>query len=502
MRFLDEPALARLSENMTYQPSPELGVYARFEAYSEKLSGRQRKSYRDMEKVHKRDQDGMAIMAFSPEMREAGLMSCFGRLDEKESRKVHFLLVSTLNCAYPDHDFSSLRPDHFTREPAAAAVIGHLCGSLLGPVGALPAIPRLGSSPNTPGSHSHSSPPAMNAMPPPGMINSDLYRILNDIVPLAECEVYSWFPEPEYDPHLLEDDDEESEMGIEEEDPLEELIDRKMDVDVDGPEIYEQAGIVMDMDDVPVPVPMIRKPSTSGQANTEKVLSTPPPKPKGGETVRERPKGALLWSANYFFYSKRQKRVLFITCWCRKRHLHSLSTSTAFPLPISSSLGSSSSGPTSVPLFARTIRQPKPMTSPISRLAYRRSKLNLRPKADMSGTIPIRGMETYQRTGRLASSAPSSSPLITSNQSRFDKMKTGGFKPHQTPARTVLNAANVSGMPPKVMSTATSALSEKIRKDRSESTTPGRNVGMVGNVEKVKDAENSVEESKGKKTKI
>ncbi len=29
-----------------------------------------------------------ARMSFSPEMREAGLSSCFGRLDEKESRYV------------------------------------------------------------------------------------------------------------------------------------------------------------------------------------------------------------------------------------------------------------------------------------------------------------------------------------------------------------------------------------------------------------------------------
>lgn len=92
-------------------------------------------------------------MSFSPEMREAGLASCFGRLDEKESRyvqmpsrsrlrmsnvsssKVHFLLVSTLNSAFPDHDFSSLRPDHFTREHSASQVLAYLSGSLLGQAG-------------------------------------------------------------------------------------------------------------------------------------------------------------------------------------------------------------------------------------------------------------------------------------------------------------------------------------------------------------------------------
>jgi hypothetical protein len=45
-------------------------------------------------------------------------------------RKVHFLLVSTLNAAFPDHDFTALRPDHFTREPSAAQVLAQLSGTL------------------------------------------------------------------------------------------------------------------------------------------------------------------------------------------------------------------------------------------------------------------------------------------------------------------------------------------------------------------------------------
>jgi hypothetical protein len=70
-------------------------------------------------------------MSFSPEMKEAGLSSCFGRLDVKESRKVHFLLVNTLNSAFSGYDFSALRPDHFTREISAAQVLSHLSSNLL-----------------------------------------------------------------------------------------------------------------------------------------------------------------------------------------------------------------------------------------------------------------------------------------------------------------------------------------------------------------------------------
>lgn len=49
-----------------------------------------------------------------------------------EPRKVHFLLVSTLNTAFPDNDFSGLRPDHFMREISAAQVLSHLSNNLLG----------------------------------------------------------------------------------------------------------------------------------------------------------------------------------------------------------------------------------------------------------------------------------------------------------------------------------------------------------------------------------
>ena len=37
---------------------------------------------------YRSDQLTLSRMSFSPEMKEAGLSSCFGRLDEKESRYV------------------------------------------------------------------------------------------------------------------------------------------------------------------------------------------------------------------------------------------------------------------------------------------------------------------------------------------------------------------------------------------------------------------------------
>ena len=51
------------------------------------------------------------------------------------SSKVHFLIVSLLNTAFPDHDFSSLRPDQFTREPSAAQVLAHVTSNFASATG-------------------------------------------------------------------------------------------------------------------------------------------------------------------------------------------------------------------------------------------------------------------------------------------------------------------------------------------------------------------------------
>lgn len=54
------------------------------------------------------------------------------------SRKVHYLLVQTLNAAFPEHDFAALQPEQFTREQHAGVVLEQLGGRLLYKAPALP----------------------------------------------------------------------------------------------------------------------------------------------------------------------------------------------------------------------------------------------------------------------------------------------------------------------------------------------------------------------------
>ena len=73
---------------------------------------------------------------------------------------------------------------------------------------------------------------------------TDLYRTLCEVVPLDESEVYSWFPEPEYDPHIDAEDGEASEDGFELDEEEENVMG---DMDLDEPS-WGQAGMELDVD--------------------------------------------------------------------------------------------------------------------------------------------------------------------------------------------------------------------------------------------------------------
>jgi hypothetical protein len=118
--------------------------------------------------------------------------------------------------------------------------------------------------------------------------------ILNDVVPFDECEVYSWYPEPEYDPHLQSDDNDESDDGIDEmfEEQEEQTETMADGMDVDEP-AWGQAG--MELDDAPG--------SSNGASRRKRqqpeLMAPPMEHANSSERLRK-----LLWSANYFFYSR------------------------------------------------------------------------------------------------------------------------------------------------------------------------------------------------------
>lgn len=194
--------------------------------------------------------------------------------------------------------------------------------------------------------------------------------------------------------------------------------------------------------------------------------------------------------------TRRQKRVLYLTCWCRKRpsaiQTPIDSDVSSMPLPLSASY----SGPSHM-AEVKPARQPR---RAVGRPMQRRSRPNLR--ADYTSTIPIRQPET-PRAGRFASSAPSTySPLhltAASPSAAFAKMHAGGFKPKQTPARSQMIAAR-EAQEAKEAREAKEAkeTQDRVRKERSGSTTPGPST-TSGLSDKVKGMVNHA--SKGKRVK-
>lgn len=140
--------------------------------------------------------------------------------------------------------------------------------------------------------------------PPPSMANPDLYRLLSEVLPLEpnECEVYSWFPEPEYDPHLEADEDDMSEDGFDEEEENQYVEDsRADDMDLDIPS-WGPGG--MDLDDVPSSTPMARPPGTNGKDRSPLTAAADASFSSSSRDSLEKKKAGLLWSQHYFFYSR------------------------------------------------------------------------------------------------------------------------------------------------------------------------------------------------------
>jgi hypothetical protein len=59
MKYLDYPVLNHLSSTLSSHPSSELRVRVRFEAYSVKPIGRERKMFKEMEEAYMSGQEEM-----------------------------------------------------------------------------------------------------------------------------------------------------------------------------------------------------------------------------------------------------------------------------------------------------------------------------------------------------------------------------------------------------------------------------------------------------------
>ncbi|KAK4058275.1 hypothetical protein OIO90_000432 [Microbotryomycetes sp. JL221] len=376
MKFLEIPELDVLSRALSTS-NPTIKVNARVEAYSCKAVARERKLFKTLES--ELIQDISHSTSVSPPEHHQGLLeSAFGPLDKRESRKTLWMLIGLLNVAFPDHDFSKVRPEDFRREDGPRAVLSSLSAALdhlRSPSGqrsfsTLPPLPSSSSPYSEPIGLPGTSSSGATAVTGSTMTttvdgevptNPFLRQVLDPIIDLAECEVFSYTPDMDSDPHAVDSDDESDDDGG----------------DPDAFEREDDGGMAWEMEGVEAmsgyrtrssnhqPHHVLGHHSSSRGGTT----SFGGGGSRGGNTMtvgswHNRPttpmksfasffgginsapgtpasvvdseeyfgdsysSGGLLWSTFHFLYNRKAKRIVFITAWARtpsvdhRHHVH------------------------------------------------------------------------------------------------------------------------------------------------------------------------------------
>ncbi|KAG8858998.1 hypothetical protein FRB91_008964 [Serendipita sp. 411] len=436
MKYMDIPQLNQISRLLSYESS-ECTVHTRIEAYSMKPVTKDKRMWKALEKEYVEDQmevnhalfgkDGLARShsidiaepprrtssfgtARSPSISNSPIDSGSfrrpelsppengtgtdnenedsppigsrlpGQLDKSE-RKILFTLKSTLNAAFPHHDFAALGADQFSREKNASAVLSSLSntfksvginsssefhgnrgvGSGLGDRGVYKSgLSRATTYSAYPGDRRGFSPGSLPTRSESVDVLKELERrqvseydadvvsathpvlfgVLDDAIGLRpdQCEVYVWTPpNTETDPHGgggENDSEDEWPDGSSEEDSGDESGD---EIFVEGDETESEDG--SDDRRRPFYYPgglTIRKPPMMNQqfSNNVKQSGSYPtaaamsilersqrrsPHSRSPTRNRLRVRGSLLWSNHWFFVNRKLKRVLFISIWAKSR---------------------------------------------------------------------------------------------------------------------------------------------------------------------------------------
>ncbi|RKP39386.1 repressor of RNA polymerase III transcription Maf1, partial [Dimargaris cristalligena] len=168
MKYLDIADFNIINPVLSFETSGENRVNGRLEAYSCKFAGADKKLYKFFE--NKFQEDLLEASSLSPEQSLSHMTSPFGPLTETSSRKVLFYLIATLNASFPDYDFRFITKEQFTHEPDAMSVINSI-NSTLFTAGNTTAIQRY-----------------------------RLWEVVDKVIDLQECSVYSYQPEGDSDP--------------------------------------------------------------------------------------------------------------------------------------------------------------------------------------------------------------------------------------------------------------------------------------------------------------
>eukprot|EP01123_Difflugia_compressa_P011017 TRINITY_DN4210_c0_g1_i1.p2 TRINITY_DN4210_c0_g1~~TRINITY_DN4210_c0_g1_i1.p2 ORF type:complete len:235 (-),score=29.14 TRINITY_DN4210_c0_g1_i1:167-871(-) len=112
MKFLSLTSLALAAALINDTDTGDILISSRIEAYTMKRAGTDKKLYKDLESQYKAE---LATLSRSPN-KEPLSASPIGSMVDKRCRETLIELISTLNAAFPDYDFRSLRGENFVKE--------------------------------------------------------------------------------------------------------------------------------------------------------------------------------------------------------------------------------------------------------------------------------------------------------------------------------------------------------------------------------------------------
>ncbi|GJJ08570.1 hypothetical protein Clacol_002789 [Clathrus columnatus] len=321
------------------------------EAYSCKSINKDKKLFASLEHSYLEDMAATSSRSLPSDMTSSiDDTTPFGSLASPSARKTLYLLIATLNVAFPDYSFSTLRPDSFVREPSGAHILGALSSALVSPTtGSLgPSPPRSYTSyppPSTNTDTSSSFPllssfhslrhhpihnSLVNSSSQPDVysgVHTTLYKTLDDVIKLSECEVFSYSPDPNSDPHAGDSDDEQI-VSDDDLSPSDEDYEDEVN-QLSEQEEEEEYTFVFDeesISDEPVSASLLKfrwlhdPPRKRHNSSDFSALDSPKRFNRFRSSLRHRrPRTPLLWSSNWFFYNRRLKRIVFISIWARKK---------------------------------------------------------------------------------------------------------------------------------------------------------------------------------------
>mmetsp|Transcript_14627 Transcript_14627/g.44324 ORF Transcript_14627/g.44324 Transcript_14627/m.44324 type:complete len:243 (-) Transcript_14627:2723-3451(-) len=160
MKLLENQRLCAVTALLTDREVSERIITGRVEAFSCKRAGEDKKLSKKLEEQYVNE------LASSPPAHLSS--SPLGALSDATSRRLLIDLISTLNASFPDHDFSNLRPDQFTKEVGPDFVVRSI--------------------------NSHLADVATHAA------LAELWSAVDDAAKLQECDVYSYVPDLDSDP--------------------------------------------------------------------------------------------------------------------------------------------------------------------------------------------------------------------------------------------------------------------------------------------------------------